>query len=43
MGIIQTTGPEELSSWYEIWEAVQAIYGMCVKIGQWGRAWGRGT
>lgn len=42
MGIIQTIEGEDSSSWYEMWEAVQAIIGMCLRFGQWGTAIKRG-
>ncbi|KAL9031612.1 MAG: hypothetical protein Q9196_000369 [Gyalolechia fulgens] len=38
LGIVQTTGGEDQSSWYEIWEGVQAVIGMCIRFGNWGRA-----
>ncbi|KAL8932341.1 MAG: hypothetical protein Q9216_006874 [Gyalolechia sp. 2 TL-2023] len=43
LGIIQTVGPEDESSYYEIWEGVQAIIGMCLRFGSWGRANKRGS
>lgn len=43
LGIIQTIEGEDQSSWYEIWEAVQAVIGVCLRFGQWGMAIKRGT
>lgn len=42
MGAIRTIGGEDQSSYYEIWEGVQAIIGMCIRFGNWGRAIKRG-
>ena len=39
---VDTTGPVEIVSWYDIWAAVIAINGMCVRIGKTGKATGLG-
>lgn len=42
MAKIETLGPTDVSSWYEIWQAVVAVEGMCVRNGQVGTARDRG-
>ncbi|KAL8911320.1 MAG: hypothetical protein Q9171_003485 [Xanthocarpia ochracea] len=39
---IDTLRTEDQSSWYEMWEAVQAMYGMCIRFGKAGKAFDRG-
>lgn len=39
---INTNGRTDHASWYEMWEAVQAMYGMCLRFGKAGRAINRG-
>lgn len=39
---IDTTGPEENVSWYDIWAAAVAVNGMCVRMGMTGKATGLG-
>lgn len=39
---IDTTGPVEYVSWYDIWAAAVAVNGMCVRIGKTGKAMGLG-
>ena len=33
---ILTTGKADFSSWYNLWEAVTAVYSVCVRLGQGG-------
>ncbi|KAI4225841.1 MAG: hypothetical protein L6R36_003597 [Xanthoria steineri] len=40
--IVRTLGLPDVSSFYEVWEAVVAVSGMCVRFGQIGTAWYRG-
>ena len=42
MAIIETLGPTDVSSWYEIWQAVVALEGICVRNGLVGTARQRG-
>lgn len=42
MAMIETLGPTDVSSWYDIWQAVIALDGMCVRNGQVGTARRRG-
>lgn len=39
---VDTTGPIEDVSWYDIWAAVVAVNGMCVREGKTGNATGLG-
>lgn len=39
---ISTTGPADLTSWHEMWEAASAIYGMCLRFNRFGKAEGIG-
>lgn len=39
---VDTTGPVENVSWYDIWAAVVAVNGMCVREGKTGKATGLG-
>ena len=36
--IIETNSRTDRASWYDMWEAVQAMYGMCCRFGRGGRA-----
>ncbi|KAL9051217.1 MAG: hypothetical protein Q9206_004783 [Seirophora lacunosa] len=36
--VIRTTGPTDISSYYEIWESIVAITGVCVRRGLVGTA-----
>ncbi|KAL8738329.1 MAG: hypothetical protein Q9181_000872 [Wetmoreana brouardii] len=38
MAVLQSLGDTDLSSWYQIWEGAQAVYGMCLRFGRTGRA-----
>lgn len=42
MAKIETIGPTDVSSWYEVWQAIVALEGMCVRNGQVGTAGKRG-
>ncbi|KAL9593765.1 MAG: hypothetical protein Q9219_007396 [cf. Caloplaca sp. 3 TL-2023] len=42
MGVIHTMGGADSSSWYEIWEALVTIVGVCMRYNYWGMAFGRG-
>jgi len=44
VAIIRTSGGfgTDVSSWYEMWEAIQAVNGMCVRLGLVGTAVHRG-
>lgn len=35
---VDTTGPTEHVSWYDIWAAAVAVNGMCVRNGKTGKA-----
>lgn len=35
---VDTTGPVEDVSWYDIWAAAVAVTGMCIRIGKTGKA-----
>ena len=39
---IQTSGATDQSSWYEMWEAIVAVNGICVRFGNLGIALARG-
>lgn len=39
---IQTRGDVDWSSYYELWEGAQAVYGICLRIGKTGKAIQRG-
>lgn len=39
---VDTTGPVESVSWYDIWAAAVALTGMCVRRGKIGKATGLG-
>ena len=39
---ILTTGPSDIISWYEIWEDVMTVYGICVRLNKGGIARGLG-
>ncbi|KAL8857966.1 MAG: hypothetical protein Q9178_005425 [Gyalolechia marmorata] len=39
---IDTLRTEDTSSWFEMWEAVQAMYGMCIRFGKAAKATDRG-
>ena len=39
---VDTTGPLEKVSWYDIWAAVVAVNGICVRNGKTGKAVGLG-
>ncbi|KAL8992140.1 MAG: hypothetical protein Q9188_007652 [Gyalolechia gomerana] len=41
--IIRTAGETDTSSFYEVWEAIVAVSGMCVRFGHAGTALQRGT
>lgn len=41
--IIQTAGATDVSTFYEMWEAIVAVNGMCVRFGNTGTALQRGT
>lgn len=43
VAVVLTTGLTDVSSFYEIWEAVVAVNGMCVRSGHSGTAFLRGT
>ncbi|CAL8575085.1 hypothetical protein XPA_001029 [Xanthoria parietina] len=36
--IIDTNSRTDQASWFQMWEAVQAMYGMCYRFGRGGRA-----
>ena len=40
---IRSLGAPDISSFYEVWEAIVAVTGMCIRFGQIGTAWYRGT
>lgn len=39
---VDTTGPMDNVSWYDIWAAAVAVTGMCVRSGKTGKATGLG-
>lgn len=43
MAAIFTTGITDTSTYYEMWEAVVAVTGMCVRAGYSGTAFLRGS
>lgn len=43
LATIRTLGGIDVSSFYEIWEAIVAVNGMCIRFGDIGTAWYRGA
>ena len=42
VAIVDNVGPSEIWSWYNIWEEMVAVEGMCVRQGLEGQAFGHG-
>lgn len=43
VAVIRTGGARDVSSYYEMWEAIVAVTGMCIRFGHLGVAYGRGA
>lgn len=43
VAVIRTGGARDVSTYYEMWEAIVAVTGMCIRFGHLGVAYGRGA